>query len=182
MDALTAAHPTLPMPSYVRVTNQLNQRSIVVRVNDRGPFRGGRVIDVSVKAAAAPGISQQRACSGARRICRPSGRRGVGRPHPGGDAADRRARAGARNRAAGSGTALRHQSRLRPYRAGPGHSRTPGDCRCSKAQGYPRGAAGNRRSGPIRPPRAAMPAPLVGLRACATGGVIFERARSLLSL
>ena len=51
MHALTAAHPTLPMPSYVRVTNQLNQRSIVVRVNDRGPFRGGRVIDVSVKAA-----------------------------------------------------------------------------------------------------------------------------------
>ena len=51
MHALTAAHPTLPMPSYVRVTNQLNQRSIVVRVNDRGPFRGGRVIDVSVKTA-----------------------------------------------------------------------------------------------------------------------------------
>lgn len=51
MYALTAAHPTLPMPSYVRVTNQLNGRSIVVRVNDRGPFRGGRVIDVSVKTA-----------------------------------------------------------------------------------------------------------------------------------
>jgi rare lipoprotein A len=51
MHALTAAHPTLPMPSYVRVTNQLNQRSVIVRVNDRGPFRGGRVIDVSVKTA-----------------------------------------------------------------------------------------------------------------------------------
>jgi rare lipoprotein A len=51
MHALTAAHPTLPMPSYVRVTNRLNQRSVIVRVNDRGPFRGGRVIDVSVKTA-----------------------------------------------------------------------------------------------------------------------------------
>ena len=51
MRALTAAHPTLPMPSYVRVTNRLNGRSVIVRVNDRGPFRGGRVIDVSVKTA-----------------------------------------------------------------------------------------------------------------------------------
>lgn len=46
-DALTAAHPTLPLPSYVRVTNLANGRQIVVRVNDRGPFVSGRIIDLS---------------------------------------------------------------------------------------------------------------------------------------
>ena len=51
MNSLSAAHPTLPLPSYVRVTNLTNHRSIVVRVNDRGPYVGNRVIDVSVKTA-----------------------------------------------------------------------------------------------------------------------------------
>lgn len=49
--ALTAAHPTLPLPSYVRVTNQGNGRSVLVRVNDRGPFAHGRVIDLSKRTA-----------------------------------------------------------------------------------------------------------------------------------
>ncbi len=49
--ALTAAHRTLPFGSKVRVTNLRNNRSIVVTVNDRGPFTRGRVIDVSVAAA-----------------------------------------------------------------------------------------------------------------------------------
>lgn len=52
MNDLSAAHPTLPLPSYVRVTNLSNQRSVVVRVNDRGPFAHGRIIDVSANAAA----------------------------------------------------------------------------------------------------------------------------------
>lgn len=51
MRSVTAAHPTLPLPSYVRVTNLTNGRSLVVRVNDRGPFHANRVIDVSVRAA-----------------------------------------------------------------------------------------------------------------------------------
>ncbi len=51
MSAVSAAHPTLPLPSYVRVTNLANNRSIVVRVNDRGPYAHDRVIDVSVKTA-----------------------------------------------------------------------------------------------------------------------------------
>jgi rare lipoprotein A len=51
MGSLTAAHPTLPMPSYARVTNLSNGRSLVVRVNDRGPYHGNRLIDVSNKAA-----------------------------------------------------------------------------------------------------------------------------------
>lgn len=51
MYSMTAAHPTLPLPSYVRVTNRANGRSVVVRVNDRGPFLRERVIDLSYLAA-----------------------------------------------------------------------------------------------------------------------------------
>jgi rare lipoprotein A len=51
MHSISAAHPTLPLPSYVRVTNVANGRSIVVRVNDRGPYAHDRLIDVSVKTA-----------------------------------------------------------------------------------------------------------------------------------
>lgn len=51
MTSLTAAHPTLPMPSYARVTNISNGKSLIVRVNDRGPYHGNRLIDVSNKAA-----------------------------------------------------------------------------------------------------------------------------------
>jgi len=52
MSDLTAAHPTLPLPSYARVTNLSNGRSVIVRVNDRGPFSRDRIIDVSATAAA----------------------------------------------------------------------------------------------------------------------------------
>src|SRR5207248_1296174 len=51
MGALTAAHPTLPMPCYARVTNLSKGKSLIVRVNDRGPYHGNRLIDVSNKAA-----------------------------------------------------------------------------------------------------------------------------------
>jgi len=51
MYAMTAAHPTLPIPSYARVTNLANGRSVIVRINDRGPFHGGRLIDLSYTAA-----------------------------------------------------------------------------------------------------------------------------------
>jgi rare lipoprotein A len=52
MYAMSAAHKTLPLPAYVRVTNLQNGRSVVVRVNDRGPFVGNRIIDLSYTAAA----------------------------------------------------------------------------------------------------------------------------------
>jgi rare lipoprotein A len=52
MYAMTAAHKTLPLPCYARVTNLSNGRSVVVRINDRGPFVGNRVIDLSYTAAA----------------------------------------------------------------------------------------------------------------------------------
>jgi rare lipoprotein A len=51
MYAMTAAHTTLPIPSYARVTNLANAKSVVVRINDRGPFIGDRVIDLSYTAA-----------------------------------------------------------------------------------------------------------------------------------
>lgn len=51
MYAMTAAHPTLPIPSYVKVTNLTNGKSVVVRVNDRGPFHADRIIDLSYAAA-----------------------------------------------------------------------------------------------------------------------------------
>ena len=59
MYAMTAAHPTLPLPSYARVTNLANGKSVVVRVNDRGPFHSGRIIDLSYAAAHRLGIAQK---------------------------------------------------------------------------------------------------------------------------
>lgn len=59
MYAMTAAHKTLPIPSYVQVTNHLNGRSVVVRVNDRGPFHGGRIIDLSYAAASKLGFAER---------------------------------------------------------------------------------------------------------------------------
>ncbi len=58
MFAMTAAHRTLPLPTYVRVTRLDNGRSVVVRVNDRGPFRAGRIIDLSYVAAVKLGIER----------------------------------------------------------------------------------------------------------------------------
>lgn len=58
MFGMSAAHPTLPLPSYVRVTNLRNGRSVVVRVNDRGPFLNNRLIDLSYTAALKLGYVQ----------------------------------------------------------------------------------------------------------------------------
>ncbi|MGZ8272463.1 MAG: septal ring lytic transglycosylase RlpA family protein [Burkholderiaceae bacterium] len=57
MFAMTAAHPTLPIPSYVRVVNPRNGRAVIVRVNDRGPFKNDRIIDLSYGAATKLGIA-----------------------------------------------------------------------------------------------------------------------------
>lgn len=59
MYAMTGAHKTLPIPSYVRVTNLENNRSIVIRINDRGPFHSDRIIDVSYVAALKLGFADQ---------------------------------------------------------------------------------------------------------------------------
>ena len=56
---LTAAHPTLPLPSIVRVTNLANHRQLELRVNDRGPFVGDRLIDLSQEAARELGFERQ---------------------------------------------------------------------------------------------------------------------------
>ncbi len=59
MNSLTAAHPTLPLPTKVRVTNLDNGKSLVLRVNDRGPFANGRIIDVSRRSAQLLGFKRQ---------------------------------------------------------------------------------------------------------------------------
>ncbi len=59
MNRLTAAHPTLPLPVYARVTNRNNNRSIVVRINDRGPYAHDRIIDLSRQSATELGFRQQ---------------------------------------------------------------------------------------------------------------------------
>jgi rare lipoprotein A len=51
MNSISAAHPTMPLPSYARVTNLTNGRSLIVRVNDRGPYAHNRIIDLSMRAA-----------------------------------------------------------------------------------------------------------------------------------
>ena len=56
---MTAAHKTLPLPSYVKVTNKTNNRSVVLRVNDRGPFVGDRIIDLSFAAAKKLGFADE---------------------------------------------------------------------------------------------------------------------------
>jgi rare lipoprotein A (peptidoglycan hydrolase) len=56
MNHLSAAHPTLPLPSYVQVTNTDNGRTLVVRVNDRGPYKHGRILDLSKRAAHLLGV------------------------------------------------------------------------------------------------------------------------------
>jgi len=59
MNAMTAAHPTLPIPTYVEVTNLRNGRKVIVKVNDRGPFRHNRLIDLSYVAAVKLGITAE---------------------------------------------------------------------------------------------------------------------------
>jgi rare lipoprotein A len=58
MNALTAAHRTLPLNTLVRVTNLENGRTVIVRINDRGPYAGDRIIDLSAKAARELGMTK----------------------------------------------------------------------------------------------------------------------------
>ncbi len=58
MDGLSAAHPTLPLPSYAKVTNLANGKAIVVRINDRGPYAGDRIIDLSRRSASLLGFAK----------------------------------------------------------------------------------------------------------------------------
>ena len=72
MNALTAAHRTLPFGTRVRVTNLGNGRSVVVRINDRGPFVTGRIIDVSRSAAERLGFTRQGVARVEVRVVRPT--------------------------------------------------------------------------------------------------------------
>jgi rare lipoprotein A len=79
MYAMTAAHKTMPLPSYARVRNPANGREIVVRVNDRGPFHDGRIIDLSYTAALKLGVLRGVAPVEVERITHDEIRNGLGR-------------------------------------------------------------------------------------------------------
>ena len=87
MYAMTAAHKTLPLPSYVRVRNLQNGRAVVVRVNDRGPFLHDRVIDLSYAAAHKLGIVGTGTGLIEVEAVEPGGNHSGNRPHPAGDLA-----------------------------------------------------------------------------------------------
>ena len=80
MTHLTAAHPTMPLPSYARVTNIENGSSVIVRVNDRGPYSHDRLIDLSKRAAEMLDYTRMRHRQGEGRICRPRAARRPRRP------------------------------------------------------------------------------------------------------
>ncbi|MFG6467883.1 septal ring lytic transglycosylase RlpA family protein [Roseateles sp. BYS87W] len=82
MYAMTAAHPTLPIPSYARVRNPANGREVTVRINDRGPFHKGRVIDLSYTAALKLDLLRGVAPVEVRRITYAEIRAGLGVPSP----------------------------------------------------------------------------------------------------
>jgi rare lipoprotein A len=79
MYAMTAAHKTMPIPSYARVRNPANGREVIVRINDRGPFHGGRVIDLSYTAALKLGVLNSVAPVEVERITQESIRAGAWR-------------------------------------------------------------------------------------------------------
>ena len=125
MQSISAAHPTLPIPSYARVTNLANQRSIIVRVNDRGPYHAGRLIDLSARTARLLGFQD----NGTARVrVEYVGRASLGglRRHAArGDASARHACAGARGGQA---------------------CRLAGICRSIGSRGHPRRRADTRRA------------------------------------
>ena len=82
MFAMTAAHRTMPIPSYARVRNPANGREVIVRINDRGPFAEGRIIDLSYTAALKLGVLRGVAPVEVRRITHDEIRTGVALPSP----------------------------------------------------------------------------------------------------
>ena len=74
MYAMTAAHKSLPLPTYVRVRNLRNNKSIIVRVNDRGPFVHNRIIDLSYDSRPCPARGETGRCNGRKPDIRPGGR------------------------------------------------------------------------------------------------------------
>ena len=136
MEAISAAHPTMPMPSYARVTSLNSHKSLIVRVNDRGPYHANREIDLSAQRGRPARLPRSRHRARAGRICRPGAAAGHRRPPAGRDLARgrARARAGRRDdgvepvpaefrpaavalrRAAAAGAALRSRRTRRPRR------------------------------------------------------------------
>jgi rare lipoprotein A (peptidoglycan hydrolase) len=122
MHGISAAHPTMPLPSYVRVTNLENGRSIVVRVNDRGPYAHERLIDLSIGTAKALKFYGNGLARRARRVYRSGANGRQRRPHVAGNAA--RWRTGTRALAGHDRGGQTFPSRLRGERGDAGAGRT----------------------------------------------------------
>ncbi len=156
MYAMTAAHPTLPLPSYARVTNVATGKSVVVRVNDRGPFLHDRVIDLSYAAATKLGIAQKGSgeveveaiiparngrCSPPPRRCRRSPRRRsraapAGTPAGGGVRAHAGRERGRRVRGSARRVReLRQRAEFRRAPREPDRSRSGSKRRCARSDG-----------------------------------------------
>ena len=90
MASLSAAHPTMPLPSYARVTNLGNGYSVIVRVNDRGPYHAGRVMDVSSRVADILDMKAHGHGQGEGRLCRARADRRIGQLAVAGDPSHRR--------------------------------------------------------------------------------------------
>ena len=176
LDSISAAHPTMPLPSYARVTNLANGRSIIVRVNDRGPYAHNRIIDLSVRAAKLLDFYRRGTDFGPRRICRAGTVAGLRRPRAGSDLAREWTGAGAKRGSHRSG------SRVSADAATP--FVPPGDCQrapglSAAAAHRSRGAALYRRRGS----RTRCPMPIGETwtvpRSISTGADFIDQARTV---
>ena len=205
MRSLTAAHPTMPLPSYARVTNLANGYSVIVRVNDRGPYHGGRVMDVSSRAADVLDFKAHGHRQDQGRVCRARAARRLRRQRIAREPAHRRFARHSRRHGAGGGDGGRRRRapprprssiRLRPRRR---QRRAPASVRARGSAGL---AAPSRSPAPMRPkpPAAAhrpsacaarasvrpRPDPLFRRRpwrrrqaAASAGAAVVERSRAL---
>ena len=164
-ESISAAHPTLPLPSYVRVTNLGNGHSLIVRVNDRGPYAANRLIDVSKRAAHLLGLHRPRHRLRARRICRARADRRLRRPPAGGNFARERTGAGAM----GYATCRHEPDPVVPAAAAAGSQSALRQCRAGRNRerrhaGFESGQVGLRQASqarrcPMRTPPTAPTAP-----------------------
>lgn len=129
MHGMTAAHKTLPLPTYARVTNLENGRSVVVRVNDRGPFHGPRIIDLSYTAAVKLGVHRKGTAPVEVRAIDPTRRRGS---DPGPFLADAATGAGSPKGADPSGSSARSAP------GGASVTRSPAEREATRLQQPPR--------------------------------------------
>ena len=168
MRSLTAAHPTMPLPSYARVTNLSNGYSVIVRVNDRGPYHGGRVMDVSSRVADVLDFKANGHGQDQGRVCRASAARRFRRQRIARQPAHRRIASDLNGMAPATETEVAAAEPATPSffhfgSSAPRPAPAPAPCRARGSAGVAaRPGAGQRRRGrgsPSAPHRASSGAP-----------------------